>query len=142
MGYVHSSICEFCLQSSALVQRAAYLIAASHLAKVKNQSFSRLNCLLEFMAQLLHCLRRRESLLNSINIRPLRKNRAMLKSSIWLSIMTAFLGADSSNISSRTERSTQSPVAQALQFSEEELTESQRINEEARRNVGRELLDL
>lgn len=56
--------------------------------------------------------------------------------------MTAFLGADSSNISSRTERSTQSPVAQALQFSEEELTESQRINEEARRNVGRELLDL
>lgn len=66
----------------------------------------------------------------------------MLKSSIWLSLMTAFLGADSSNLSSRSERSAQSPVAQASQISEEELTESQRINEEARRNVGRELLDL
>ncbi len=66
----------------------------------------------------------------------------MLKSSIWLSIMTAFLGADSSNLNSQNGSSVQSPVAQSSQISDEELTESQRINEEARRTVGRELLDL
>lgn len=71
----------------------------------------------------------------------------MLKSSIWLSILTAFFGADvswSKGVSPEDSKrsSVQSHVGHTSHISEIELTESQKINEEARRNVGRELLDL
>ena len=66
----------------------------------------------------------------------------MIKSTLWLSLLTAMLSADHSTSTASSSNSTRIATCQFSLVTEEERSEQQRINDEARRTLGRELLRL
>ncbi len=66
----------------------------------------------------------------------------MIKPSLWLSLITAVLSADHSTSTPATSSSLRNATSQFSLTTEEERSEQQRINDEARRTLGRELLRL
>ena len=66
----------------------------------------------------------------------------MIKPTFWLSLLTAVLSADHSASNAATSNSPRNATCQFLLETEEERSEQQRINDEARRTLGRELLEL
>jgi hypothetical protein len=69
---------------------------------------------------------------------------AMLKPSLWLSLLTAILTADISTINTTSSASDPKRVSNCQGFQEpmDEASEEQRINDEARHSLGSELLGL
>ncbi len=66
----------------------------------------------------------------------------MIKPTLWLSLLTAVLSADHSTSTAATSNSLRNATSQFSLATEEERSEQQRINDEARRTLGRELLRL
>ncbi len=64
----------------------------------------------------------------------------MIKPSLWLSLLTAILAADLST--STTSSTTRNSTCQSSPVTNEDPTEEQQINDEARRSLGNELLRL
>ncbi len=66
----------------------------------------------------------------------------MIKPSLWLSLLTAILAADLSTSTSTTSGANRNSTCQSSPVTNEDPTEEQQINDEARRSLGNELLRL
>ncbi len=64
----------------------------------------------------------------------------MFNSPIWLSVLTAILASSYSESTSSSSKLSQKTKTQVSLVIDEEQTEAQKINEESKRMLGRELL--
>lgn len=77
-----------------------------------------------------------------IDSTPIKGIANMINPSLWLSLLTAILAVDLSTSTSAESKSTRNAACRTTSVINEEPTEEERINDEARRSLGNKLLRL